>query len=281
MQQLSSAKLKVGLMGEGIQSSRSPSLHMGEAQALGLNLDYELIDFDNIPGGHAMFESVLADRQKRGYLGVNVTHPFKQTVVGLLDELSPDAAEMGSVNTVVFRNGRRMGFNTDWSGYAEAFRREFSDVGLARVVQLGAGGAGVAVAYALLKLGTGHLVLFDLDQERGRAAVGALAKLFPGRVYLGADLAAEIASANGLVNCTPVGMAKYPGLPLPEALLRPSLWVSDVVYFPLETELLKKARALGARTLNGSGMNIFQGAQAFALFTGVQPDQERMLARFS
>ena len=273
--------LKVGLMGAGIQASRSPSLHMVEAKSLGLDLHYELIDFDNIPGGEAMFESLLADRQKRGYCGVNVTHPFKQTVVPMLDELSPDAAEMGSVNTVVFRDGKRIGFNTDWSGYAESFRREFSDVNLSRIVQLGAGGAGVAVAYALLKLGTFRLTLFELDPKRGRNAVESLGKLFPGRVSLGKDLPADVATADGLVNCTPVGMAKYPGLPLPAALLRKSLWVSEVIYFPLETELLKQARALGARTLNGSGMNIFQGAQAFELFTGVRPDQERMLARFS
>ena len=88
-------------------------------------------------------------------------------------------------------------------------------------------------------------------------------------------------NADGLVNCTPIGMDSHPGLPLPEPLLRPDLWVSEVVYFPLETELLKKAKALGCRTLNGSAMNIFQGAQALELFIEVKPDLDRMLNRYA
>jgi shikimate dehydrogenase len=272
-------KLHVGLMGTGIQASRSPALHMGEAQALGLNLDYELIDFDSLPA--AQFEAILGDRQKKGYLGVNVTHPFKQSVIAFLDELSPDAKAMGAVNTVVFKEGRRIGHNTDWSGYAEGFRRGLRDVPHGHVVQMGAGGAGAAVAYALLKLGAAHLTLFDPDSGRCKATVTHLGKAFSGRIVCGTDLPAAMAQADGLVNCTPVGMAKYPGMPLPENLLRPTLWVSEVIYFPLETELLTKARALGCQTLDGSPMNIFQGAQAFELFTGLHPDAERMLARFS
>ena len=90
-----------------------------------------------------------------------------------------------------------------------------------------------------------------------------------------------MAAADGLINCTPTGMAKYPGLPLPAALLRPALWVAEIVYFPLETELLRAARALGCRTLDGGGMAVFQAVGAFRLFTGIEPDAGRMLRHFA
>jgi quinate/shikimate dehydrogenase (NAD+) len=274
--------VEVGLIGSGIQTSRSPALHMEEAKSLGIDLRYNLIDLDFIEDGANALGRLLKEVQDKGYLGVNITHPCKQAVIPFLDELSPDAKALGAVNTVVFRDGQRIGHNTDWFGYYESFRRSFFDVAIENVVQLGAGGAGAAVAYALMKLGTRHLTIFELDPKRGREAVDRLNGIFEGsRVQLGGNLTEAIKKTDGLVNCTPIGMDSHPGLPLPEPLLRPDLWVSEVVYFPLETELLKKAKALGCRTLNGSAMNIFQGAQALELFIGVKPDLDRMLNRYA
>jgi shikimate dehydrogenase len=217
-----------------------------------------------------------------GFAGLNITHPCKQLVIPLLDELSPDARQLGAVNTVVLRDGKRRGENTDWWGFAESFRRNMAGVALDRAVQLGAGGAGSAVAHALLTLGVGRLTIHDVDPTRAATVAKALCERFgAGRAEACAELTAAIAAADGLVNCTPIGTAAHPGLPLPAALLRPTLWVAEIVYFPLETELLRTARALGCRTVSGGGMAVFQAVEAFRLFTGITPDSARMLRHFA
>jgi shikimate dehydrogenase len=217
-----------------------------------------------------------------GFSGLNITYPCKQAVVPLLDQLSPDARALGAVNTVLLKDGQRIGHNTDCSGFAESFRRGLPDVRRDHVVQLGAGGAGAAVAHALLAEGVGRLAISDTDTPRAEALATDLAARFgAGRAVVVGDLAAEVAAADGLVNCTPVGMAKLPGTPLPVALLRPALWVAEIVYFPLETELLRAARAIGCRTLDGGGMAVFQAVGAFRLFTGLEPDAARMQRHFA
>jgi shikimate dehydrogenase len=263
-----------GLIGAGIQQSRSPAMHEREAKEQGLALAYKLIDLDVLGVGVEALPDLLGDAKQKGFGGLNITYPCKQAVIPLLDELSADARALNAVNTVVIRDGRAAGHNTDWSGFAEGFRRGLPGVKLDRVVQLGAGGAGAAVAHAARKLGAKELTIFDLDPAKSAelaAKMGAKA---------GKDLAAAMAAADGLIHCTPTGMAKHPGMPLDAALLRKELWVAEIVYFPLETELLRAARAKGCRTLDGGGMVVFQAAAAFRLFTGREPDAERMLRHF-
>jgi shikimate dehydrogenase len=203
-------------------------------------------------------------------------------VIPLLDELSLDARAIGAVNTVVFKDGKRTGHNTDWWGFAESFRRGLPGAALNRVVQLGAGGAGAAVAHALLTLGAKTLVIVDVDAAKAKALVQALAERFgAGRIATETRPPVAMEGADGLVNTTPVGMAKYPGMPLEPALLHSALWVADIVYFPLETALLRMARALGCRALDGGGMAVFQAVKAFELFTGRTPDAERMTRAFA
>jgi len=217
---------------------------------------------------------LLADAKRRGFDGLNVTYPCKQSIIPLLDELSPDARAINAVNTVVIRDGRLTGHNTDASGFAEGFRRGLPDAQLDRVVLLGAGGAGAAVAHAALKLGVRRLSIFDVDAARAAelaAKLGAEAT---------SDLGSAMATADGLIHCTPTGMAKMPGLPLEARLIESRHWVAEIVYFPLETELLRVARAKGCRTLDGSGMAVYQAVGAFRLFTGIEPDAERMIRTF-
>lgn len=274
--------LKAGLIGSGIQASASPAMHMDEARGQGFDLTYELFDLDRVAGGAAALPRLLDAAQAQGFAGVNITHPVKQAVIPLLDELSDDARALGAVNTVVFGDGRRTGHNTDWTGFAQNLRRGLPAADLSHVVQLGAGGAGAAIAYALLKLGAERVSLHDTSPQRAEALAEVMARQFGrARIAIVSDLAGAMASAAGLVNCTPVGMAKYPGLPLPADLLRSDLWVADIVYFPLETALLQAARALGCASLDGGGMAVFQAAEAFRLFTGASPDTDRMLARFA
>lgn len=271
-----------GLIGSGIGPSLSPFLHEREADRHGLRLLYRTIDLDAQPdtGVADAAAQLLRAAQSVGFDGLNITHPCKQSVIAHLDELAPDAAELGAVNTVVFRAGRAVGHNTDVTGFAQSFSRGLPGAPVDRVVQLGAGGAGAAVSHALLRLGAGRLTLVDTEPARAESLAAALNGRFgQGRVTPVApqSLADELSGADGLVHATPVGMAAHPGLPLPASLLRPDLWVAEVVYRPLETELVREARRTGCRTLDGGGMAAFQAADAFRLFTGLEPHTDRML----
>ncbi|NER64682.1 shikimate dehydrogenase [Pseudomonas sp. MAFF212427] len=271
-----------GLIGAGIQASRTPALHEREGAAQGLNYLYRLIDLDQLKLDSSALEELLTAAEYMGFTGLNITFPCKQTILPLLDELSPEARGIGAVNTVVLKDGRRIGHNTDCLGFAEGFRRGLAEVSRQQVVQMGAGGAGAAVAHALLSEGVAHLSVFDVEPERAQALVHNLNQHFAGsRARVGHDLESALAQACGLVNTTPMGMAKLPGMPVPKALLRADLWVAEIVYFPLETELLREARALGCKTLNGANMAVFQAVKAFELFSGIVPDAQRMIGHFN
>jgi shikimate dehydrogenase len=273
----------VGLIGAGIQASRSPAMHEREGAAQSLAYIYRLIDLEVLGLSTEALPQLLASAHRFGFVGLNITHPCKQAVIPLLDELSSDARAIGAANTVVFgADGRTVGHNTDWYGFAESFRRELADAPRTRVAQLGAGGAGSAVAHALLTLGVGELSITDIDQGRAaRLAAELCGRFGSGRAIASTDPARTVRAADGLVNTTPIGMVGHSGMPVSADLLRPDLWVADVVYFPLETELLRLARALGCRTMSGGTMAVFQAVGAFRLFTGIEPDADRMLAHFA
>lgn len=271
----------VGLIGSGIGPSLSPALHEREADRQGLRYVYRLIDIDTLGVGPEAVGDLVRAARDLGFDGLNITHPCKQLVIEHLDALAPQAEALGAVNTVVFEDGRAIGHNTDVTGFAASFARGLPDVPLERVVQLGAGGAGAAVAHATLTLGAGHVTVVDAMPDRAADLAASLNRHFgPGRA---AGAAADalprlLAGADGVVHATPTGMAAHPGLPFPAELLRSGLWVAEVVYRPLETELLRTARAVGCTVLDGGGMAVFQAADAFRLFTGREPDAGRMLA---
>ena len=272
----------LGLIGAGIQASRTPAMHEREGAEQGLRYLYKLIDLEKLNLGTKALPELLTAAERMGFAGLNITYPCKQSVIPLLTDLSDDVRALGAVNTVVLRDGQRIGHNTDWWGFAESFRRGLPDVERDRVVQLGAGGAGVAVAHAALTLGVKQLTVFDLDASRSQRLAADLAVRFgKGRAIAGADLGDAMAETDGLIHATPTGMVKHSGLPLPANFLRPQLWVAEIVYLPLETELLRTARGIGCRTLDGGGMAVFQAAEAFRLFTGITPDTERMLRHFA
>ncbi|CAM3070638.1 shikimate dehydrogenase [Pseudomonas fluorescens] len=274
-------RILAGLIGSGIQASRTPALHEQEGDAQGLRYLYRLIDLEPLQLSIDALPDLLKAAELMQFTGLNITYPCKQAILPLLDELSDEARGIGAVNTVVFKAGKRIGHNTDCLGFAEGFRRNLNDVDRHRVVQMGAGGAGAAVAHALLAEGVEHLSIFDVDANRARDLVDNLARRFgASRAQVGRHLENAMAEADGLVNTTPMGMAKLPGTPVPPALLRAELWVAEIVYFPLETELLRSARALGCRTLDGGNMAVFQAVKAFELFSGEVPDAQRMLAHF-
>jgi shikimate dehydrogenase len=267
------------LIGEGIGKSRTPALHEREGAALGMPVTYRIVDALELGLTAADLPDVLRWAQRLGCSGFNVTHPFKQAIIPHLDGLSDRAEALGAVNTVVFRDGKATGHNTDWCGFQRPFQAQLPGAGQGTVVQVGSGGAGAAVAYALLDNGASRLILHDVFPDKAQALAERMGGLFGAdRVCVGTDLADSMAQAEGVVHCTPTGMATHPGCAVPEELLRPEQWVAEIVYFPLETELVRMARAKGCRTVDGGGMAAEQAVEAFYQFTGVQPDAARMHA---
>jgi quinate/shikimate dehydrogenase (NAD+) len=273
----------VGLVGDGVMPSLTPHMHEREGDVQGLRYLYRPIDLLELGLPGSAIGDLLQSAHRMGFNGLNITHPCKQLVLDHLDEIAPDAAKLDAVNTVVIRDGRFIGHNTDFSGFAAALASGLPDAKLDRVVQLGAGGAGSAVAYALLTAGVQVLDLVDMDPQRGAERAAELAGFFPDRTVTArttAELPQLMPLADGLVHCTPVGMAAHPGLPLDIALVEPRHWVADIVYRPIETELVREARAKGCDVLDGGRMAVGQAADAFRIFTGLEADADRMRAHF-
>ncbi|TLK56541.1 shikimate dehydrogenase [Glutamicibacter sp. V16R2B1] len=272
---------RLALLGEQIGSSFSPAVHQAEAAALNLNdFSYECLDLGDVEDVNRKLGEIMRDLQNQGYTGFNVTQPYKQMIIPFLDELSPVASALGAVNVVSIKEGRRIGHNTDHTGFLGGLRRTLPvDSARRRVVQFGAGGAGAAVAHALCDYGVENLFIIDPDYSK----LSMLQKLLKANapqasVQIGASSEAEswVSEADGVVNATPVGMAHLPGSAVKTALLRAEQWVAEVIYRPVQTELLNAARSLGCQTVPGTAMFIEQAAHTFELLTNIRPDSERM-----
>jgi shikimate dehydrogenase len=280
---MSARRALVGLIGANIQKSLSPILHEDAFAAAGIRGHYHLMDLDRLPG--RKLADLLGAARAAGFTGVNVTFPCKEAVVPLLDEVSAEAREIGSVNTVTIdAGGRTAGDNTDRIGFRRGLEEELGRDAVrgGTVVLVGAGGAGRAVAFALFDLGAARVAVYDTDARRGAAlAADLIVRFGAGRCAALESLEPALAGAAGIVNATPIGMLGFPGMPVPAASLRAAHWVADIVYTPLETALVTAARASGARVVTGGGMCVHQAAEAFRLFTGIAPDVTRMKRVFA
>jgi shikimate dehydrogenase len=273
--------LLLGLIGAGIQRSMAPLLHEEEGGHHGLRIHYQLVDVDSAVAEPGLLPELVRSMRTIGFAGFNVTFPFKQKVMPLLDELSDEARTIGAVNTVVRDGARLIGHNTDGTGWHWGFVRELPDADLEHVVLVGAGGAGSACADAVLRMGAGRLAVHDHDPAQADALVARLNAHLPGsRARRTDDLAEALAGASGVIHATPVGMAKHPGLPFDPAWLPARAWLSEVVYVPIETPLLVEARRIGCRVVDGGHMNVGQAVHAFRLFTGLEADAGRVEAHF-
>lgn len=280
---MSKRKVLVGLIGANIQASLSPGLFMDAFAAAGIDGFYHLMDVDRLP--ERRLAKLLDALKATGFSGANITYPFKQEIIALLDEVDPEAAQTGAVNTVAIGlDGRTTGYNFDRRGWRKSFEESIGPTSAsdAKVVLVGAGGAGRAVAFALMDLNVASLVIHDLDSVRANTLCGDLARDYGAyRCRVSTDLERDIASALGVVNATQVGMRGFLGNPVPVSALKSSHWAADVIYSPIKTEFIKAAAAKGARVLNGGGMCVHQAAAAFGLLTGVEPDVVRMQRAFT
>jgi shikimate dehydrogenase len=269
---LSPQRFLTGLIGAPIAHSASPAMHEQAAEALGVRCHYHLIEVAG--AGREQLRALLDGVRNLGFAGVNVTFPYKEAVIELLDDLSPSAAAIGAVNTVVVRGRRLTGHNTDTTGFARAVEGLVAGAGHGAVAVIGAGGVGKAIGFALADLGVSELRIFDTDHAKAER----LAALLHGRgnVRIAGSIEDALRGAVGVVNGTPVGMLPNRGTPVPEALLRRDLWVADAVYSPLWTPLLTQAKAKGAEVMTGRDLAIYQAADAFELFTGLKPSTLEM-----
>lgn len=272
----------LGLIGEGIGASLTPPMHEAEAAAHGAALVYRTLDLGLADHSPADVAALLRQGAVFGFDAFNITHPYKQLVLEHLDAVEDEAARIGAVNTVLLREGALVGRNTDAVGFAEGFRHALGGADLSHVVQLGAGGAGAAIAHALADLGVRRLTVADPDAARAESLCASLGDR--GDIDLAVtsvrDAPAAVADAAGLVNASPVGMHHHPGSPVSPEVLRADLWVADAVYRPTLTELVLAARAAGCPTMAGGHMAAGQAAATFELVTGLRPDLERMRSVF-
>lgn len=276
------SRMLVGLIGTNIQKSLAPALHEDAFAAAGIAGHYHLMDVSTLQGRR--LEDLLAAARTAGFAGVNITHPFKEAVIPLLDAVATEATEIGAVNTVVFdKSGRTTGHNTDCWGFRQAFIEALGEEAVRGkpVLLLGAGGAGRAVAVALMALGASTVRIYDQDQARATSLCADLIMRFGAdRCELLTDPETAAEQVAGIVNATSVGMTGYPGLPLPARLIQKHHFVADVIYTPIDTKFVLAAQKKGCRTMNGGGMCVHQAVDAFRHFTGLMADVTRMKRTF-
>ncbi|MGR3822350.1 MAG: shikimate dehydrogenase family protein [Salipiger marinus] len=268
--------IRLGLIGDNIAASRSPRLHelAGLQNARVVQYD-RLVPQDLGQSWDAIFDGLAA----KGYRGTNITYPYKEKVVPRLVIEDPLVRAIGACNTAIFDQGRALGHNTDYSGFVAAYRRLRGDTPTGPVLMIGTGGVGRAVAFGLVALGTPEIRLVDMDPAKARALADDLRAAAPGlRVIVGEDAATAAQGAEGLINCTPVGMVGKPGTPLPAAAMASGTWAFDAVYTPVDTQFLTDAAARGLQILSGWELFFYQGVHAWTLFTGLPLDEARLRA---
>jgi len=265
------------VFGDPVEHSLSPVMQNAALQAAGIDGLY--IPWRvRAPGLSAALDSL---RWMENFGGANVTLPHKEQAASLVDELSPEAASVGAVNTIVSRDGRLLGANTDGQGFLRSLQEEGGFVPRGRrAAILGAGGAARAVAWSLVEAGIAELLILNRTRERAELLADLVSQRM-GVLALGLGLGdprapGQLARCALLVNATPVGLHPSDPSPIEPELLRPWLLVHDLIYRPRETALLREAKGRGCRVLGGLGMLLYQGALAFELWTGRKPPEQAM-----
>lgn len=276
--------IQLGLLGNGIGRSRVKDLHEMLGQLYNLDVRYNLMDLA-LKAGPVSIRGELERCMKEGYRGVNVTHPYKRDAYNAVNVVESFPEGLTSVNTVMFKDKGMIADNTDYSGFMAAFLNHFgSGFKPGKVLMLGAGGVGLAMAFGLERLGVSEMVIGDLELPLAQNLVTLLKKKDISARVAGDSLVEEMKQADGLINGTPIGMFQYPGNPFPFEGFGGQKWAFDAVYTPVDTVFLQKCRETEIQVLSGFRLFLYQGLNAFAHFTGVEPDgkkaEEEFLRRF-
>jgi len=256
-----------GIIGNPVRHSLSPMIHNGAFKRLGWNAVYLTFEIKNL-------EEALRGIRGLGVRGVSVTHPFKTNVIPFLDKVEGLAKKIGAVNTIVNREGRLIGYNTDCDGALEALEEKM-DLRKKRVVLLGAGGAARAIGFGLKERNC-QMIMANRSRDRGEALSRELKCHFIPMSSLVKMKAGEL-EADVVINTTSLGMVpRERETPFPKKLLRKRMMVMDIVYEPLQTKLLREAKEKGCLTINGLEMLVRQGVAQFMIWTGKRPDLKQI-----
>lgn len=269
----------IGLIGAGIGRSSSPRLHIFLGKLHGVDVDYRSIDSAEVSDFD--FVATLSACAEQGFRGTNVTHPFKSLVCASVRIDDPYVARIGAINTVTFCADGWRGANTDFTGFVNAFRHRFGSAEPGTVLIIGAGGVGKAMAFSLAQLGAKEIWLYDIDAASADGLAGTLKNAGICASAIAADdLRSAMQKADGLVNGTPIGMWTHPGNPFPVEAIGGQRWAFDAVYTPMETDFLKAARAKTLDIMSGYELFLFQGFDAFEIFSGIAVDPTEAMATF-
>ena len=262
--------IKLGLIGDNIAQSQAPRLHHLAAEIAGLSVSYDRL----VPRALGLdFDAVFAMAQDRGFRGLNITYPYKEIAISRVTVPDPLVRAIGAVNTVTFEPSGPLGYNTDYTGFVAAYRGEMGKDSPGTVCMIGTGGVGKAVAFGLLALGAPALHLVDLDRAKADALAHALREASPQtQIAVFAEAEAAAVGANGLINCTPIGMVGYDGTPLPARAMQGADWAFDAVYTPVMTQFMQDAKTTGLRIISGYELFFGQGIDAWRIFTNTPID---------
>jgi len=268
------AAVRLGLIGDNIAASQAPLLHRIASRQCGIDLSYDLL----VPNNFGLGFDLLFDRTRdEGYRGINITYPYKEAVVRRLASHDDSVRLTGACNTVLHKPSGPAGSNTDFTGFLSAYRTTFAMTEPGVVALAGCGGVGRAISFALARLGARELHLLDADRTRSESLAAALsANVASLKISVAESIYQACEDADGLVNCTPLGMVGHDGSVFPTELISGSGWAFDAVYTPVETPFLRTARAVGLSVMSGYELFFNQGVDAFRMFTGHDVDQSKL-----
>lgn len=262
--------IRLGLIGDNIAESKAADLHCAAGRLCGLDLTYEFL----VPRDLSLeFDAVFDRAREQGFRGLNITYPYKESVVRRLNIEDPSVRSIAACNTVMFDRPQPEGSNTDYTGFIAAFRNRFGSMSPGIVAMAGSGGVGKAIGFALARLGAKALRLFDIDRVKAENLARAIVAEYPRlEVQICVSIVQACDGADGLVNATPLGMSGYSGSAFLAAVFSGPQWAFDAVYTPIDTSFVRSAREAGLSVMSGYELYLYQGVDAFRLFTGCNID---------
>lgn len=272
-----SRKLKLGLLGNGISKTQSKKLHELIGELYHIEASYELMDLSQKENVNIKEE--LSRCENDDFDGVNVTHPYKIEAFKDIKLMDGFPTGLTSINTVVFKD-TQIADNTDYLGFMQAYKNQFANSKPGKVLMLGAGGVGLAIAFGLYKLEVEELIIYDMNEELLTSLVTTLKNAGVNARGVEASLIDEMRACDGLINATPLGMFQYPGCAFPDDGFVNQKWAFDAVYTPVNTQFLQTCKEHDIQTISGFKLFLYQGVEGFKRFSGINIDAKFVEEKF-